>query len=921
VEACPDENVLVAFATRGLRGASLEAIERHIDACPTCMEVVAHAACVLAPAQESVRRIDRYTVQEELGRGGMGIVYAAYDPVLERRVALKVLRHRTGHPDDERLLREARAMAHLSHPNVVPVFDVGHVDDGSTAFIAMELVEGTDLRRWLATPRAPSAIWDVLRQAGRGLAAAHAAGVVHRDFKPANVLVDADGRARVTDFGLAHVDEGSTDDRSFTLEGGSLTLDGAVAGTPAYMAPEQLHGHADDPRVDQFSFCVAVYEALGGARPFSGRSLDELHEQMQCRVLARPNDAISRRAWRVIARGLAFDPEDRWPSMDALLQALESAARPRRRIAIVAAMAIVLATAAAWAGSTDDEPCLADERWLDAAWGPERRAEIEAALLATDSPYAPQAWSYASMAIDRWAQRWIAMRIDACAAVHVRHEQTPEVLDLRTLCLDRRRDELAALTDALTRADAAAVEALPDTVTRLTPLSSCADVHALRSIVPLPESPGRRAQVYRARITLHRVTRSTEAGRYEEARAEVDPVVAQAVSLQYEPLRAEALLARGRVLFELGELDEADRDLAEAVLAGISGGDARSTATAAALRASVLSAAGDPAAAIEVAKTGIAAADRLTHDAEVLASLLSARGTAYRRQGRYEEARAALHEALELAENELGSEHPRTAVALVNLANVDAQMGKHAQAREGYRRAIAIQERVYGSTHPVVANTMSNLAIASSLAGDHDEAAELAADALALSEAARGSQHAEVVRMRSNLGVMYAQAGRYADALAVHERALAARRRAHGDDHPDVAESLNNVGQALFELGRLDEADAVLRDAYEVGARISGATHPSVLTTRYNQARAALGRGAPELAVTILDELIAARIEVLGPEHPHVASTLFELARAHDALGHTDDAARTYAHAASVFDAAGLPEDAAKARAAAQPRG
>jgi tetratricopeptide (TPR) repeat protein len=815
-------------------------------------------------------------------------------------------------------------MAHLSHPNVVPVFDVGHVDDGTTAFIAMELVEGTDLRRWLATPRTPSAIWDVLMQAGRGLAAAHAAGVVHRDFKPANVLVDAEGRARVTDFGLARVDEARVGDVSFPLDGGSLTLDGTVMGTPAYMAPEQLRGHADDPRVDQFSYCVAIYEALGGLRPFSARSLDELHEQMQRRELARPSDGISRRAWRVVARGLAFDPEDRWPSMDALLQRLESAGHPRRhgRIAIVAATAIVLATAAAWVSATDDDPCVADGQWLDAAWGPERRAEIEAALLATDTPYAAQAWTYASVALDQWAQRWIAMRVDACAAVHVRHEQTPEVLDLRTLCLDRRRDELAALTDTLTHADAATVEALPDAVTRLTPLSSCADVHALQSIVPLPESPGRRAQVYRARMTLDRVTRSTEAGRYEEALAEVDPIVAQAVSLQYEPLRAEALLARGRVLFELGKLDEADRDLAEAMLAGISGGDARSTATAASVRASVLSAAGDPADAIEVVKTGIAAADRLAHDAELLASLLSVRGTAYRRQGRYDEARAALHEVLVLAENELGPEHPRTAVALVNLANVDAQMGKHAQARAGYRRAIAIQERVYGPTHPIVANTIGNLAIASSLAGDHDEAAKLAADALALNEAARGPDHAEVVRMRSNLGVMYAQAGRYADALAVHERALAARRRAHGDDHPDVAESLNNVGQALLELGRLDDADAVLRDAYEVGARVSGAMHPSVLTTRYNQARAALGRGAPELAVTILDELIAARTEVLGPDHPHVASSLFELARAHDALGRKDDASRTYARAASVFDAAGLPEDAAKARGAgkAQPK-
>jgi eukaryotic-like serine/threonine-protein kinase len=283
--------------------------------------VVAEAEAKLfgTPAREVC--IGRFAVRRRLGVGGLGVVYAAHDPELDREVAIKLLR--TG--DGERLRREARAMAKLAHANVVPVYEVGAHD--GRVFIAMELVDGRTLRRWVADARPDwRRIVAAYVDAGRGLVAAHAAGIVHRDFKPDNVMIGGDGRARVTDFGLAH--EAS-----------------ASAGTPAYMAPEQHAGRELTPAADQFAFCVALYEALWGARPFTG---DDLYAAKTVGGIAEPpaESPVPRRIWLAIRRGLASRPGDRWPSLDALLAVI--AAAPRRRVlrwVVIGVVVVILVTA------------------------------------------------------------------------------------------------------------------------------------------------------------------------------------------------------------------------------------------------------------------------------------------------------------------------------------------------------------------------------------------------------------------------------------------------------------------------------------------------------------------------------------------------------------------------------------------------
>lgn len=339
---CPDENTLTQFARGG--AAELPALEAHLDGCEPCRRAVAAAASEqtlpgqrpsheLSPGQ----RVGRYEIERELGRGGMGVVYQARDVTLDRRVALKLLHARRDEAAQARLLREAQVMAKLAHPNVVPVFELGewHCD----LYLVMELVTGVTLEAWLK--RAKHRRSDILGhflQAGRGLAAAHAAGVVHRDFKPANVLVGLDDRVRVTDFGLSR--PGPTLELPAT-NSLVVTRAGAIVGTLAYMAPEQIDGETADERSDQFSFCVSLVEALAGQRPFKGETWAELATS----VGEKPHfgTGIPASLRTVMKKGLARKPSQRFASMTALLNAIERAQKVGWRSVGITSVAAVMA--------------------------------------------------------------------------------------------------------------------------------------------------------------------------------------------------------------------------------------------------------------------------------------------------------------------------------------------------------------------------------------------------------------------------------------------------------------------------------------------------------------------------------------------------------------------------------------------------
>jgi ABC-type branched-subunit amino acid transport system substrate-binding protein len=372
---CLSEEKIAELVEGRLEGDRLAEVERHLAGCAACRRLVAalaktqaegapraHPAEEGAPVLQADDTVGRYVIRAMVGAGAMGRVYAAHDPALDRKVALKLLNPNAAAPDlEERLLREAKAMARVSHPHVIAVHDAGR--HGRQVYIAMEFVAGGTLRDWLAKKARPwREVLEVFLRAGRGLAEAHAAGIIHRDFKPDNVLVGDDGRVvRVTDFGLAREAAAgdALPDAEDTLEGlGApggdavlLTRTGALIGTPAYMSPEQHAGRVADERSDEYGFCIALYEGLYGARPFVGPGLAKLQAAKAAGevVAAHADRRVPSRLRRALLVGLRAEPAARYASMTELLAALERATRTPRAPYAIAAVVVAGGAAATWA--------------------------------------------------------------------------------------------------------------------------------------------------------------------------------------------------------------------------------------------------------------------------------------------------------------------------------------------------------------------------------------------------------------------------------------------------------------------------------------------------------------------------------------------------------------------------------------------
>ncbi|MBL8623123.1 MAG: protein kinase [Myxococcales bacterium] len=530
----------------------------------------------------------RYQILGELGRGGMAVVHAAFDRQLGRRVALKLVRpDRVDATGRARLLREAQAMARLHHRNVVQVFDAGSA--GDHVFVAMELVDGGSLHRWLVTaPRSWRQIVELFVGAGRGLAAAHAAGLVHRDFKPDNVLVDAHGVARVADFGLAiaGADHEPTDGAAGALA--SVTSTGVLIGTPAYMAPEQLDGAPATAAADQFAFCVALHRALHGIAPFAGETPSALRERI---AAGAPDEsdaghALPRWLRAAVARGLAIRPADRHPSMDALLDVL---ARPRGwrkwRVPLIGGVAVVAsATAIVLAASAPARPdpaaaCDGGRDELAAVWSPARQAAVVQGL---DTASA-EVRDLVLGTLKRQAQAWTTMHRRACVA-HARGSESEQTLDRRMRCLRQRRIELDAAIDAIMGIDRANRRRAVDVTANLAPIDDCGDLELLARELPPPANPEERRSSDSLRHELARLEAVDRTGRSESALAGIDALLPRIREVNDPALLVDALLVRGRILQVRIEVAKATTTLAEAERIALAHGAVRAAVEAGARR-------------------------------------------------------------------------------------------------------------------------------------------------------------------------------------------------------------------------------------------------------------------------------------------------------------------------------------------------
>jgi len=558
--------------------------------------------------------IGRFIVLGLLGKGGMGEVYAAHDPELDRKVAIKVLRGGAESESPEgrtRLMREAQAIARVSHPNVVVVYDVGTL--GRRVFIAMELVEGHTLRYWThAGARSWPELLEVFTAAGRGLAAAHERELVHRDFKPDNVMIGTDGQVRVMDFGLVQVggDRGQTEasgsspspgegtppaapsgdeeDLLSTRQVGAaraapprpvtgalsveLTRTGVALGTPAYMSPEQFRNEPTDARTDQFSFCVALYEAIYGERPFTGGSVPELSASVCDGQPREAPEGTQVPGWirEVLLRGLRRHASGRWPSMNALLAELEKqpAVASRRRFVAAAAGKLAGIWEAPRGDTSQETPA---------------KAEMREAFLSTGKVYAAKAWQSASQILDRYARRWSELYVEACEATHVRGEQSAEVLDLRMACLREGLEDLEALIRMFRRPTAQVVENAVSAANALGNLERCENIELLRAVVKPPADPATRQEVERLRSQLAEVRALCRVGRLNEGLAAAAPLERGARDLEYGPLLADVLIAISLLHEEQGAMEDAARRSEEALLTAMACRHEESAAEAAAL--------------------------------------------------------------------------------------------------------------------------------------------------------------------------------------------------------------------------------------------------------------------------------------------------------------------------------------------------
>jgi len=473
-------------------------------------------------------KIGRYQLLELVGSGGMGMVWGAWDPELERRVALKLVRFTT-EGSGERMLREGQVLAKLSHPNLVPIFDVGTV--GDQVYLVMEWIRGVTLREFGSRDAHPRAMLDAYRQAGAGLAAAHRVGVVHRDFKPDNAIRGEDGRVRVLDFGLAHT--------------GDTPSDALHGGTPRYMPPEQARGLAATAASDQFAFCVSLREAFEGA------------------------GSVPRWVAVIADRGTAEDPAQRFASMEELLAALDRDPARRRRRAAVAFSALGAAVGAfaigrALTASSAVEPCTGADVELATSWNPGMRDRVTTHLRSL-GPAALMESERVASELDRYATTWSEQNQRACKA-HVGHEAATAIHEGRARCLARSRFQLEAAGELMSKVDASGLASALLAVGSLPDSRSCFDDPG--AVLPPPALMAERVTAIVPRLERALVRASAN---LPDAVAETNAIAEQARATGYVPLIARAVLAQGRAKFGQ-ELDASDL-FAEAMRLGLRGSD------------------------------------------------------------------------------------------------------------------------------------------------------------------------------------------------------------------------------------------------------------------------------------------------------------------------------------------------------------
>ncbi len=931
------DEALLAFTLGQLEGEAASAVESHLAGCEECrhrqqnISSAAFSKTAIGSSKDGVptraegsglvtnatgmplqrgANLGRYVLLEKLGAGGMGEVFAAYDPQLDRKVALKLLRGGALSAEEgkARLLREAQAMARLQHPNVIAVHDVGLF--GDRVFVAMEYVDGETLGDWLRGQHPWEDVVRIFRGAAEGLSAAHRAGLVHRDFKPDNVLLGQDERPRVLDFGLARQSistpspSAAAAERDIPLSDSSLavplTRDGAVMGTPGYMAPEQIAGLATDARTDQFSFCVALWEGLFGRRPFSGATLKQHAQEIAAgRLTPVPSETqVPEWVQDVLRRGLKANPAERWPEMDSLIKALRPRAKrnPRRTLFVVGLVLFSIFGIGYGAWTRQRLlVCGGTERKLAGVWDVARKAKLRDGFKATGLSYAAESWASTERALDTWAAEWVVASREVCEAARVRKIDSPEVTTLKTACLDDRLQRLTALVSLFDAADHDVVNNAPTAAREMETAVSCTTGAGMHRHLAADEKEQAADKQLHATMAEARVLFT--AGKYasgaDKLKLGLTPAAPPATQAEaylllarLELKRGESKLARQANLvateqaLKSGEAGLAARGFSRLYAnEGFDDSDADADTWSRLASAAAARVPGDWEVQVELArnegfvdlrrkrfKPALADFERvLTLQQEHLgaehpevASTLNNLGIVLTRLTQYEEAVARYQQSLALHEKLEGAEHPNVAVASQNLAVALRRMGKTAEARVAFERALEIRRRALGFKHPECLHTAQSLVRLLIAAGDLEAAQKLLGEVKETRLTLKGPESSEMLPVLELEAELYLAGEYWGEALSTATHHLELARQSGKTGEKEISTALLEQTAAWIQLGAWADARKAVA---EVQRRVASGDTTVATDLADTQGLLELAQGHPELAIPLLQKALELRLE------------------------------------------------------------
>lgn len=895
----------------GNETASLEAALQELAAAPNVDPRTRVSRLPLEPGETVA---GTFRIERKVGEGGMGEVYLATDIGLERPVALKMqLPGARASLETERLHREAKAMAALSHPNIVPIHEVG--EHRGRTFIAMEYVDGSNVRAWLErAPRSWREILGVFSQAGAGLAAAHRAGLVHRDVKPDNILVGTDGRVRVGDFGLARATptrvairtkpgvSPTVRSRGADTARHTVTLGGAVVGSPPYMSPEHYGGGTCDARSDQFSFCVSLFESLFGVRPFFGEHPRELLP----RIGAGAVEPVSRRGvprhvHRALLVGLRSEPEQRHPSMEELLSRI----RPRTPLLVWGAGlgVIVVAGAASLSSTTASSECADGGTELEQIWTPARQDSLAQHLSELDAAWAAEAANVADSQLAEYAGRWKEAWQRACEATAAAGNASDRLVDLRAACLERRASSFTALVESLDGLDRKRASSLIQKVEDLESIDACLDGYALATAPPLPEDSEQRREVLSLRVELGRIDDARRHGLrqdHERGLAEVGVLLRRAQRVDDRPSVGHARLLRQvlrRSLDEPVQLEEAHA----AFNVGLATG-AHELAVAAAHFLVRTYRSRDPEQAIVWADTARAAIERLPDPTPATLRLLRREIPIYLMTRRLEVAEQKLDEldaVLDRAAADSASFDRYEAIRM--RAHVQMHRQEFDAAIAGLQRAEAVLADRVGPDHPFLGNVKREIGGLLIMMNRPSEAKVVLLDAKSLLEAHHGPGHSTVALVTGDIAQLMLQGGDFEGTIALVEPAIETMKASPSDARVAYVQALSTYAIALTQVGRTEDAVAALRlgvDAVRpagIPSKLGGLLSTLSFTLNEVGDHAAAESAAME-AVSIFEE---------GEDAVALAGAIESLARSHRRLGRFQEAITGYERAYAIREEVG----------------